>query len=80
MDAMQTLVTNVCDVCQSVCHMAQLGLTVWGSFGAAFAKSLWPFVSDTTDTVVMSVANICRRHDHRVHNFRNRRLFTFCLQ
>jgi len=28
----------------SVCHEAQLGFTVRGSFGAAFAKSFWPLV------------------------------------
>jgi len=31
-------------VCKSVCHAAQLGFTVWGSFGAAFAKPFWPLV------------------------------------
>jgi len=31
-------------VCQSVCYAAQLGFTVRGSFSAAFAKLLWPFV------------------------------------
>jgi len=31
-------------VCQSVCHAAQLGFTVRGSFGAASVKSLWPLV------------------------------------
>jgi len=29
----------------SVCHAAQLGFTVRGSFGAAFAQSLWLFVT-----------------------------------
>jgi len=51
MHEMQTIVTNVhgvclsvrLSVCLSVCHAgAQLGFTVWGSFGAAIAKSLWP--------------------------------------
>jgi len=40
MHEMQTIVTDVCGVCQSVrqsvCHV--------GSFCAAFAKSLWPIV------------------------------------
>jgi len=29
-------------VCQFACHVAQLSFTVWLSFGAAFAKLLWP--------------------------------------
>jgi len=28
----------------SVCHAAQLGFTVRGSFGVAFAESLWPII------------------------------------
>jgi len=32
----------------SVCHAPQLGFTVRRSFGAAFAKSLWPLVCDHT--------------------------------
>jgi len=40
----QTIVTDVRGVCLSVCHAAQLGFTVWGSFCAAFAKSLWLLV------------------------------------
>jgi len=31
-------------VLQSVRHAAQLGFIMQGSFGAAFAKSFWPFV------------------------------------
>jgi len=42
MHEMQTIVTNVHGVCLSVSHVAQLGFSVRGSFGAAFAKSLWP--------------------------------------
>jgi len=38
------LLTDVHVVCVSVCHAAQLGFAVQGSFGAAFAKLLWPFV------------------------------------
>jgi len=50
MHEMQTIVTDVHGVCLSVCHMgAQLGFTVWGSFGAAYAKSLWPDVVLFTD-------------------------------
>jgi len=45
MHEMQTIVTDVCGVCQSVCHAAQLSFTVPGSFDAAFTKSLWPLVS-----------------------------------
>jgi len=45
MHEMHTIVTNVCSVCRSVrpsvCHVAELGFTVWKSFGA---KLLWPFV------------------------------------
>jgi len=48
MREMQTIVTDdrgVClSVCLSVCHAAQLSFTVRVSFGAAFAKSLWPLV------------------------------------
>jgi len=44
MHEMQTIVTYDHGVCQSVCHAALLGFTVWGSFDAAFAESLWPFV------------------------------------
>jgi len=38
---MQTIVTDVRGVCLSrgLCQQC-----VWGSFGAAFAKSLWPLV------------------------------------
>jgi len=36
-------------VCQSVCHAAKVGFAVWGSFGAAFAKSLWPLVYTETN-------------------------------
>jgi len=48
---MQTIVTDVCGVCQSVhqsvCHVAQLGgaCSLCRSFGAAFAKSLWLLVT-----------------------------------
>jgi len=45
MHEMQTIDTDVRGVCQAVCHAAQLSLTMWGSFGAAFAKSLLPLVS-----------------------------------
>jgi len=45
MHEMQTIVADVHSVCQSVCHTAQLGFTVRRSFGAVFAKLLWPFVS-----------------------------------
>jgi len=41
---MQTIVTDVRSVCQSVCHVAQLGFTMCESFSAAFAKSLWTLV------------------------------------
>jgi len=34
----------MCAVSLSVCHAAHIGFTVRGSFSAAFAKSLWPFV------------------------------------
>jgi len=48
MHEMQTIAADmrgVClSVCLSVCHAAQLGFTMRGSFGAAFAKSLWPLV------------------------------------
>jgi len=44
MHEMQTIVTDDRGVCPSVCHAAQLGFTVRGSFGAAFVKSLWPLV------------------------------------
>jgi len=53
MHEMQTIVTDVrgiCPVSQSVCHAAQLGFTVQGSFGAAFAKSLWSFVQLVSET------------------------------
>jgi len=30
MHEMQTIITDVRSVCQSVCHAAQLGFTVWG--------------------------------------------------
>jgi len=33
-----------CARCLSVCHAAHLGFTLRGSFGAVFAKSLWPLV------------------------------------
>jgi len=39
---MQPIVTDVFNVSLSVCHAAQLGFTVWGSFSAAVTKSLWP--------------------------------------
>jgi len=42
MHEMQTIVTDVCGVCQSVCLAARLHCV--GSFGAAFAKLLWPVV------------------------------------
>jgi len=42
MHEMLTIVTGVCGVSPSVC--LSHGFTVWGSFGAAFAKSLWPLV------------------------------------
>jgi len=51
MNEMQSIVVDVRDVCLSVCPSvslsrgsAQLGFTVRGLFGAAFAKSLWPLV------------------------------------
>jgi len=48
MHEMQTIVTDVRGVCLSdrpfVCHAAQGGFTMRGSFGAAYAKSLWPVV------------------------------------
>jgi len=50
MHEMQAIVTDVIvngvcpSVCQSVCHAAQLSFNVRGSFGAALAKSFWPFV------------------------------------
>jgi len=44
MHEIQTIVTDVRGVCQSVCHATQLGFTVRGSSGAAFAKLLWPLV------------------------------------
>jgi len=49
MHEMRTTVTDDHDVCQSVhqsvCHVAQLGFTVWCSFGAVFTKSFWPLDS-----------------------------------
>jgi len=50
MHEMQTIVTDVRGVCLSVrpsiCHGAKFGgeCSVCGSFGAAFAKLLWPLV------------------------------------
>jgi len=44
MHEMQTIVTDVRSVSLSVCHMAQLGLTVRASFCAAFARSWWSLV------------------------------------
>jgi len=64
MHEMHTIVTDVFGVCPSVCpsvslsvcHAAQLGFAVRGSFGTAFAKSLWPLVStgDTTQVATPS--------------------------
>jgi len=45
----QLLPIRAVSVCQSVCHAAHLGFTVWGSFSAAFAKSFWPLVKFTYD-------------------------------
>jgi len=52
MHEMLTTLTNVCGVCQSVCHVAEIGgdmqstprAVCMGSFGAAFAKCFWPLV------------------------------------
>jgi len=54
MHAMLTIVTNVCGVCLSVCLLrclnrrqrvqCTLHTVCTGSFGAAFAKCLWPLV------------------------------------
>jgi len=44
MHEMQAIVTDVRGVCLSVCHAAQLGFTVRGSFSEAFVKSVWPLV------------------------------------
>jgi len=48
MHEMQTIVSDVCSVCLSVCLSVSTrlisGFTARGSFGAAFAKSLWPLV------------------------------------
>jgi len=43
---MQTIVTDVCGVCQFVRQSVCLsrGFTVRELFGAAFSKSLWPLV------------------------------------
>jgi len=47
MHEMQTIVTDECGVCLSVCHAAQLGdvCSVCGALAAAFAKLLWPLVA-----------------------------------
>jgi len=49
MHSLQTIVTDVHCVClsvsRSVCCAAQLGFTVFESFGAVFAKPLWPLVN-----------------------------------
>jgi len=52
---MQTIVTDVCAVCLSV------GFTVWGLFGAAFAKSLWPLV------IILLVGGPVSCQEHRQH-------------
>jgi len=42
---MQTIVTYDCGVCLSVClSRVSTRLHLWGLFGAAFTKSLWPLV------------------------------------
>jgi len=55
MHEMQILVTDVRGVSlsdsPSVCHADQLGFTVRWSFGAAFAKSLWPLVKCSFETL-----------------------------
>jgi len=38
------LLMCVVSVHPSICHMIILGFTVWGSFDAVFAESLWPLV------------------------------------
>jgi len=48
MHEMQTIVTDVHDVCQSVHHVA-------GSFSAAFAKSLWPLALFQMTSVYIAV-------------------------
>jgi len=51
----QTIVTDYRGVCLSVC--LSCGFTVRGSFGAAFAKSLWPLVVISTNTCCCGVVS-----------------------
>jgi len=44
MHEMQTIVSDVRGVCLSR-GFTSVGFTVWGSFGAAVVKSLWPSVT-----------------------------------
>jgi len=53
----------------SVCHVAQLGFTVRGSFGAAFAKLLWPLVRSSN--WAESVRSSKHRHNWVGHVLRS---------
>jgi len=61
MHEMQTIVTDVCCVCLSVCHVAQLGFTVQGSFGTAFAKSLLSLVNAGMIMMISVISLCCKR-------------------
>jgi len=57
---MLTVVTDVCDVCllhglnQRQCVQCMLYAMYVGSFGAAFAKCIWPLVNFYVDVCVLS--------------------------
>jgi len=60
---MQTIVTDVCGVCPSVClshGLSQRCLQcVQGSFGAVFAKLLWPLVIIEKNLILVTFSFLC---------------------
>jgi len=61
MHEMQTIVTDVCGVCLSVCQSVSLSVCHAGSFGAAFAKLFWSLVAMTLRKNVSYRNNFGRR-------------------
>jgi len=75
MHEMQTIVTNECGVCLSVCpsirelDAAQLGSQrMQGSFGAAFAKQLWPLIRLANDVLLENQNATQQRTENTAQN------------